>query len=134
MKRALRRAIYAFRRAFHGGVSYALDGALRQQAEALVLITPLISRNLDEEIALEAAAMNLHDAQEVFRLALNGLAGDWRRDPGVIAGPCKRARIWAHHSIPCVLDGEVHRLPSSAEIAFVPRAFRALAPPATARP
>jgi len=134
LKRALRRAIYAFRRAFHGGVSYALDGALRQQAEALVLITPLISRNLDEEIALEAAAMNLHDAQEVFRLALNGLVGDWRRDPGVIAGPCKRARIWAHHSIPCVLDGEVHRLPSSAEIAFVPRAFRALAPPATARP
>jgi diacylglycerol kinase family enzyme len=134
LKRAFRRALYAFRRAFHGGVGYALDGLETRKAEALVLITPLISRRFDEEIALEAAAMDLHDAQEVFRLALNGLVGDWRRDPGVIAGACQTAKVWAHHSIPCVLDGEVHRLPSTADIAFLPDAFRALAPPAAKRP
>jgi len=131
LRRAWRRAIYAFRRAFHGGVSFALDDRARVGAEALVLITPLISRQFDAEIALEAAALDLHDAQEVVRLALNGLAGDWRRDPGVIVDSCRHGRVWAHHSIPCILDGEVHRLPSSAAIEFTPRAFRALAPPAT---
>ena len=131
LRRAWRRAVYAFRRAFNGGIGYALDGGARQKAEALILITPLISRQLDQEIALEAAALDLHDAQEGFRLALNGLTGDWRRDPGVISRPCRRAQVWAHHSIPCVLDGEVHRLPSTAEIEFLPRAFRALASPGT---
>lgn len=128
LRRAVRRALYAFRKAFQGSVGYDLDSLGAHHAEALVLITPLISRQLSEETALEAAALDLHDAQEVFRLALNGLSGDWRRDPGVTVRPCRSARVWAHHSIPCILDGEVHRLPSSAEVRFVPNAFRALAP------
>jgi diacylglycerol kinase family enzyme len=129
LRLAWRRARYALRRAFQGGVRYALDGGERRTAEALVLITPLISRRLDQEIAIEAAGLDLHDAQEVFRLALHGLAGDWRRDPGVRVDLCQRGRVWAHRAIPCILDGEVHHLPASAPIAFTPQAFRALAPP-----
>jgi len=133
LRRAWRRARYALRRAFQGGVGYALDDRQRRHAEALVLITPLISRRLDQEVALDAAALDLHDAQEVFRLAMHGLVGDWRKDPGVVVDLCRRGRVWAHHSIPCVLDGELHHLPSSVQIAFTPRAFRALAPPAPAQ-
>jgi diacylglycerol kinase family enzyme len=129
LRRAWRRARYALRRAFHGGVGYALDDGEHHHVESLVLITPLISRRLTEDLGLEAAALDLHRAQEVFRLALHGLVGDWRRDPGVTVGLCRQGRVWARHSVPCVLDGELHHLPSSSPISFTPKAFRALAPP-----
>ena len=127
---AWRRAGYALRRAFTGELNYALNSGSRQEAEALILINPIVSKSMDHETALEAAAMEMRDAREVFRLAFNGLVSDWRRDPGVTVAQCVEGRVWARRTIPAILDGEVQRLPRMAEIEFVPNAFRALAPAA----
>jgi diacylglycerol kinase family enzyme len=126
---ALRRASLALRRAFTGRIRYSLDGGPAKAAEALVLISPAISRKLEGTMALEAAALDLHSAHEAFRLAVNGLIGDWRRDPGVTARPCQRGQVSARHAIPAILDGEIERLGRSVSFEFLPRAFRALVPP-----
>jgi diacylglycerol kinase family enzyme len=127
---AWRRARFALRRAFSGKIQYALDGRVRREAEALVLINPIVSKAMVEERALEVAAMEIHSAQEVFRLAFTGLISDWRRDPGVIVEESLFGQAWARHAIPCILDGEIQRLPRGVRFEFQPRAFRALAPPA----
>lgn len=128
---AVRRAQYALRRAFAGEIRYRLDQRPRGEAEALVLISPTISKAMQDEVALEVAVMEMRSAQEVFRLAFNGLVSDWRQDPGVTVVPCRHGQIWARRSIPCILDGEVQRLPRGAQFSFEPCAFRALAPPAS---
>jgi diacylglycerol kinase family enzyme len=128
-----RRAAHALRRAFTGDVHFVLDGRGGQrQAEALVLINPLVSKAMLDTAALEVAALEAHSAREIFRLAVNGLFSDWRHDPAIFVGAAARGRVWARHSIPCILDGEVHHLPRKVTFAFDQRAFRALAPPQTA--
>ena len=130
---AWRRGAYALRRAFTGDIHYALDGGPRRAAEAMVLISPMISKVMQEETALEVAALEMHSAREVFRLAFNGLVSDWRRDPGVINQFASYGNVWARRSIPAILDGEIHRLEHGARFEFKPAAFRVLAPP-TAHP
>jgi len=126
---ATRRVRYALRRAFTGELRYGLDGAPGRRAEALVVMTPLISRVMrDETPSLEAAALSIRGAKAAFRLALSGAFGDWREDPGVTASPCGSGWAAARRSIPAILDGEVRRLPRRVEFAFEPTAFRALAP------
>ena len=99
-----------------------------ERAEALLLITPLVSAVLrDEAPALEAAALELRGAVDVFRLAAHALAGDWRADPAVDTRLCRKARAFAAGRIPAVLDGEPVRLDRAAEIRFRPNVFRALA-------
>jgi diacylglycerol kinase family enzyme len=130
LRRAWQRANYALRRAFTGSVRYGLDGAAaRRSSEAMALITPLVSSAVQGEPGLEAAAFGVHSAREVVRLAFNGLISDWRQDPSVTAQICQRGRIEAHHAIPCVLDGEIQHLPHKIDFEFLPKAFRALAPP-----
>jgi diacylglycerol kinase family enzyme len=125
--RAWRRGAYALRRAFTGRVHYRLDGLPRREAEALVLISPNISKAMSTARSLEVAELDLHNATELFRLAFNGLVGDWRRDPGVMVYASVHGRAVARRPIPCILDGELLRLGRSAEFVFQPRAFRALA-------
>jgi diacylglycerol kinase family enzyme len=131
---AFRRASFALRRAFTGELHYSLDGRPRRDAEAMILICPVVSKAMAEETALEVAALEMHSAREVVRLAFNGLIGDWRRDPGVIVETGVRGRVWARRSIPAILDGEIQRLPRGAEFVFEPCAFRALVPPPAPEP
>ena len=130
---AWRRGAYALRRAFTGDIHYALDGGPRRAAEAMVLISPLISKVMEEETALEVAALEMHSASEVFRLAFNGLVSDWRHDPGVVNQFASYGHVWARRSIPAILDGEILRLEHGARFEFRPAAFRVLAP-STAHP
>ena len=126
---AWRRGAYALRRAFTGDIHYALDGGPRRAAEAMVLISPMISKVMREEVELEVAALEMHSAREVFRLAFNGLLSDWRRDPGVVDQFARYGHVWARRSIPAILDGEIRRLEHGARFEFTPAAFRVLAPP-----
>jgi diacylglycerol kinase family enzyme len=71
----------------------------------------------------------MHNAQEMFRLAFHGLAGDWRRDPGITVYTAAHGRAGALRPIPCILDGELALLGRRVEFEFTPRAFRALALP-----
>jgi diacylglycerol kinase family enzyme len=128
LSEAWRRVGYALRRTFAGELRYGLDGDAERRAEALIILSPMVSKAMHEETSLEAAALNIRDARETFRLAVRGAFGDWRGDPGVVSRPVHRGWARARRHIPAILDGEVHRLASRVEFVFEPRAFRALAP------
>jgi len=133
IRRAWRKAVVALRRAFMTRLRFQVEGRPSHKAVALSLICPLVSRALDCETALEAAGLDIQDAVQVFRLALNNLLGDWRRDPGVITEAALNGRAWAKRPIPCLVDGELHWLEREVSFQFRPEAFRALAPAAPTR-
>lgn len=118
----------ALKRAFSGKIRVELDDGKMRRTEALALISPMISKAMEEPVGLEAAAMDPNDAAEAFRLAATALFSDWRQDPSVVTQPARRIRIRARSRIPAVLDGEPMLLPPDTTIRFIPRAFRALAP------
>jgi diacylglycerol kinase family enzyme len=127
---ALANARRALRRAFTGRLRYAFDSGARGKAEALSFMCPRVSPVLDNaDQALEAAALDLSSARDAFRLGLHALAGDWRADPAVTDQACRRAKVWASHSIPALLDGESVRLKSTAEILWRPNVVKVLAIP-----
>lgn len=125
---ALSYARRALKRSFSGRLRYTLDDRADGRAEALVLISPMISRAMDEHTGLEAAVMNPADAAEVLRLAANAVMKDWRDDPSVTTRSIRRATIRARSRIPAVIDGEPILLRHEARVRFVKTAFRALAP------
>jgi diacylglycerol kinase family enzyme len=127
LRAAWRRTSYALSRAFTGEVRYRLDAKTSGEAEALVLLSPMVSKTTKHEEALQVAALGVKSAQDAFRLAVTGLVRDWRDDPGVTVGESLRGRVWAQRAIPCILDGETQRLSRQVEFEFIPRAFRALA-------
>lgn len=125
---ALARARTALSRAFSGPLTYELDNGVQGAAEALTLLSPLVSRKMHGEAALEAAALDVRGAADAFRLGFNFLTGDWRDDPAVLVNLITGGEVRARGSIPAILDGEPRRLPSSVSIKFVPNAFRAFVP------
>jgi len=126
---AIARAQRALRSAFSGRLRFSLDGGERRKTGALLLMTPLVSSALNEtDGCLEAAALDPSNALEVFRLGFYAAQGNWRADPAVDAGRCRRGRAWAAGRIPAVLDGEPTRLRVVADFRFLPVAFRALVP------
>jgi diacylglycerol kinase family enzyme len=123
----------ALKRAFSGRLRFSLDGRADRRAEALVLISPMISKAMDEQTGLEAAAMNPSDALQAFRLAAHAVFDDWRQDPAVTTKAIQNATIRARSRIPAVIDGEPALLRHEARVRFIRTAFRALAPnPVTA--
>jgi len=118
----------ALKRAFSGRLRFTLDGGDKRRTEALVLISPMISKAMDDPVGLEAAAMDPSDASQAFRLAANALFSDWRHDPAVSTQPAKRIDVRARSRIPAVIDGEPIQLKNEATVRFLPKAFRALAP------
>jgi diacylglycerol kinase family enzyme len=118
----------ALRRAFSGRLRFSLDGSARKKTEALVLISPMISRALDEPVGLEAAAMDPTDTSQAFRLAATALFSDWRTDASVTTKPARKIEVWGRSKIPAVIDGEPTLLPHETQIRFIPKAFLALAP------
>ena len=118
----------ALKRAFSGRLRFTLDGGEKRRTEALVLISPMISKAMEDPIGLEAAAMDPSDTTQAFRLAATALFSDWRQDPAVSTRPAKRIEVRARSKIPAVIDGEPLLLKPEAVIRFVPKAFKALAP------
>lgn len=131
VRRAWLRAMHALRQAFAGQLRYALAQAPPRRTEALTLMCPLVSTAVEEDTrALEAAVLNVDGAAEAFRLGLNMMMGDWRRDPAVEVTLCRSGRAWVRGSrLPAILDGEPVRFDHEVEFRFIPRAFRALVPP-----
>lgn len=125
---AFSKAKLAFSRAFSGRIRFSLDGKPAEKAEALVLITPLISKAFDENSSgLEAAAMKTADAGQALRLAANALLTDWRNDQAVETRKTKSVELWGRSHIPAVIDGETVPVGKSAKVRFVSHAFTALA-------
>jgi len=128
LRNAWSKARHALSHAFSGKLHFVLDHRRNLKAEALAVLCPAVSRVCVDERAFEAAALNPEGAADAFRLGLNTLKGDWRRDPSVSAERCLYAYAWAERPIPCILDGELQMLGSKVEIKFKPTAFRALVP------
>ena len=118
----------ALKRAFSGQLRFSLDGRPPRRAEALVLISPMISSAMDEDSGLEAAAMNPADAGQAFRLAAHAVLDDWRQDPAVVTRATQKVALGARSRIPAVIDGEPVLLRQEARVRFIRKAFRALAP------
>ena len=118
----------ALKRAFSGQMRFSLDGRPPRRAEALVLISPMISSAMDEDSGLEAAAMNPADAGQAFRLAAHAVLDDWRQDPAVTTRATQAVALRARSRIPAVIDGEPVLLRHEAKVRFIRKAFRALAP------
>lgn len=128
LREAWSKARLAFRRAFSGRIRFSLDGRPEEKAEALVLITPLISKSFSEsDPGLEAAAMKTADTGQALRLAANAVFGDWRDDDAVDTERTRKVRLWGRSRIPAVIDGETVPVGREAEVRFVPHAFTALA-------
>jgi diacylglycerol kinase family enzyme len=117
----------AMRKAFSRRLRFTLDGQFHK-AEALALLSPMVSKAMDDAVALEAAILDPHRAGEVFRLAARAMVSDWRDDPSVTTVPIQQARAWAQDRIPVLLDGEPTLMERAIDISFEPCAFRALAP------
>ncbi len=128
---AFLRARHALTHAFSGSLRFTLDGREKRKTQALTLICPLVSRALDGEQALEAAALDPHGAADAFRLGLSTLFGRWRQDASVRIELCTTGKAWARGRIPVILDGEPHRLESPVAIQFQAAGFRAFAPSAS---
>jgi diacylglycerol kinase family enzyme len=126
---AFLRARHALAHAFSGRLRFTLDDRDPRKAQALTLMCPLVSRALDREQALEAAALNPRGAADAFRLGLSTLFGRWREDASVRVELCTQGEAWARGRIPAILDGEPHRLDSPVAIQFQAEGFRAFAPP-----
>ena len=129
LRKAWVRARHALSKAFSGRMRFYVDGGPTRHAEALSLMCPLVSRAMQEEDALEAAALDPKGAAEAFRLGMHAMLGDWRADPSVSVTPCQTARVWARGRIPALLDGEPVRLQGPVTVRFRKEAFRVLAPP-----
>jgi diacylglycerol kinase family enzyme len=128
------RARRAMRRAFSGRLRYSIDGQPRQKSEAMVFMCPLTSRVMaDDAEALEAAALDMTGAADVFRLGVHAVTGDWRDAPNVNVEPCRTAQVWAAHGIPAILDGESVSLKARTEVRYRPDLARILAVPKAAR-
>lgn len=133
LRTAWRRGRVAASRAFAAHLRFTSDVQPFTRTTGLGLISPLISRALNDRApALEAAMLDQRGLAEVFRLGVFHLLGDWRADPKVQTTPCRRGRAWARRPIPAILDGESFRLERQVQIEFVPEACRALVPPSTA--
>lgn len=128
VKLAVQYARRALKRAFSGRLRFKLDGGEKRRTEALVLISPMISKAMEDPIGLEAAAMDPSDTSQAFRLAANALFSDWRHDPAVSTRPAKLIEVRARSKIPAVIDGEPILLKPEAVVRFIPKAFKALAP------
>lgn len=118
----------ALRRAFTGHLRFSLDGRRERKAQALVLITPLISKAMDEDIGLEAAEVTTSDAAQALRMAAHAVTGDWREDPSVTTRATQLVAMRARTRIPAVIDGEPTQLRHQARVKFIKTAFMALAP------
>lgn len=129
---AFNRAQRAFKRALTGELSFEIDGGRRCKSEALTLLCPLVSAAVEDDDALEAAALDPHTLGEAVRLTLRTafgqVLGDWRKDPAVTIYRCKTGRAMARGRIPAILDGEPQRFDGSVSFRFLPKAFRALVP------
>ncbi len=120
----------ALARSFSHKLHYSLGDGIIEEAEALTIMCPLVSRGLRQEMALDVASLDPKDVAEVLRLGFNAVTGDWRADPSVSTTLCQGGVAWSKSKIPAILDGEPCRLDVRADFKFLPVAFRALAPPA----
>jgi diacylglycerol kinase family enzyme len=126
---AIEKGGVAFQNMFETKVQYLISDKMSGEAEAVVLICPLISGGMsDSEQALEVAVIDVESAAEVIGLATAAAFGKWRDDRNVLLTKTKRVAVQSSKDIPAILDGERVNLGRRAEIDFVSRAVNVIVP------
>ena len=126
---AIEKGSVAFRKMFETKIQYLISGEMKGEAEAVVLICPLISEQMsDSEQALEAAVIDVESAAELIGLLTVAAFGKWRDHRNILLTKTKRISVNSSKDIPATLDGEIVNLGTSAEINFVSRALAVLVP------
>lgn len=126
---AINRAWRAWGRSFSRRIHYNFSLDEVGQATAVAVICPLISKVMPSDApALEAAALYARDLGDAFSLALSGMFSDWRLATQVTEVATRELSVWAKRPIPALLDGERVTLAPTANIRFIPDAFKALVP------
>jgi diacylglycerol kinase family enzyme len=126
---AIEKGEIAFQNMFERKVQYLISEKIKGEADAVVLICPLISEEMsDSEQALEAAVINVESAGEVIGLATTAALGKWRDNRNILLTKTKRVAVQSSKDIPAILDGERVNLGRSAEIGFVSRAVSVIVP------
>jgi diacylglycerol kinase family enzyme len=98
-------------------------------AQAVAVLCPLVSRAMrEDELSLEAAAIEPIVGTALFRLAFHSMFDDWRNDPSVSLAKVTHIEVKGSGRIPVILDGEKVRVARTVAVDFVPRAFRVLIP------
>jgi diacylglycerol kinase family enzyme len=119
----------ALQKMFGTKVRYLISEEMKGEAEAVLLICPLISEEMSgSEQALEAAVVEVENAAEVIRLATAAAFGKWRDDKKIHLTKTKRLAVRSSKGIPATLDGESVNLGMRAEFDFVSRAVTVLVP------
>lgn len=126
---ALEKGVTAIRQALNTELEYRFADRAPGRAEAVAVLCPLTSNELDnDEEVLEAAAIDIAGGADALRLALTAAFRDWRQDPTVDRAKVVRLDLVGQEPIPALLDGERFTLSTKAEITLAPRAFQALKP------
>jgi diacylglycerol kinase family enzyme len=119
----------ALQKMFGTKVRYLISEEMKGEAEAVLLICPLISEEMSgSEQALEAAVVEVENAAEVIRLATAAAFGKWRDDRKIHLTKTKHLAVHSSKGIPATLDGESVNLGMRAEFDFVSRAVTVLVP------
>jgi diacylglycerol kinase family enzyme len=119
----------ALQKMFGTKVRYLISEEMKGEAEAVLLICPLVSEEMSgSEQALEAAVIGVENAVEVVTLATAAAFGKWRDHRRVHLAKTKRLAVQSSKEIPATLDGESVNLGRSAKIDFVSRALTVLVP------
>ena len=119
----------ALQNMFETKLHYFISEQTKGEAEAVVLICPLVSEEMfGSEQALEVAVIGVESAAEVIRLATAAAFGKWRNDRKVHLAKTKRLAVQSRKEIPAALDGENVNLGMQAEIDFVSHVLTVLVP------
>ena len=126
---AVEKSAVAFHAMFDTKIQYSISSETTGEAEILAIICPLVSQEMsDAEQALEAAAIDVESAAELFWLATAAAFGKWRDDQSVTLTKTHQVTVQSSKEIPLFLDGERVKVGNNAEITFVPRAVNVIVP------
>jgi diacylglycerol kinase family enzyme len=126
---AMEKGSVALQNMFETKLSYLISDEINGEAEAVVIICPLVSEEMSSsEQTLEAAVIGVENAADLIRLATLAAFGKWRDDKKIHLTKTKRLALQSSKEMPAALDGETVNLGTRAEIDFIPRALTVLVP------
>jgi diacylglycerol kinase family enzyme len=126
---AVEKSAIALRAMFDTKIRYSISSGTDGEAEIIAIICPLVSEEMaDFEQELEAAAVDVENAAELFGLATAAAFGKWRDNQSVTLTRTRQVTVQSTRDIPLFLDGERVQVGTKAEISFVANAVNVIVP------
>jgi len=126
---AVEKSAVAFQAMFDTKIRYSIASETSGEADVLAIICPLVSQEMsDAEQALEAAAVDVENAAELFGLATAAAFGKWRDDESITLTKTRHVTVQSSRDVPLFLDGERVNVGKEAEISFVSDAVNVIVP------